>query len=205
MYDFNYHRPASLDAAIALRASAADGTYLAGGMTLIPTLKQRLASPSDVIDLAALPGLSGIEVGSATVVIGAMTRHAEVAASKPLAAAIPALAYLAAQIGDRQVRQRGTLGGSVANSDPSADYPAAVVGLGATIHTNQRAIAADDFFKSMFETALQPGELIVRIEFPIATTTPAEMESVIGGYAAKGIRVLVLATFRGTLPTPAQA
>lgn len=167
MHAFDYHRPASLADAVSLRARAADGAYLAGGMTLLPTMKQGLASPSDLIDLGALPGVSGIEVKGQTVTIGAMTRHAVVAASPELRRAIPALADLAGEIGDPQVRNRGTIGGSLANSDPAADYPAAVVGLGATVHTDRRSIAGDDYFKDLFETALEPGELIRAVEFPI--------------------------------------
>jgi carbon-monoxide dehydrogenase medium subunit len=169
MHDFAYHRPESLHEAVSLRRGAADGAYLAGGMTLIPTLKQRLAQPSDLVDLARLGDLAGIRVDSGAVTIGAMTRHAAVAGSAEVARAIPALAYLAGQIGDRQVRNRGTIGGSVANSDPAADYPAAVVALGATIRTDQREIAADDYFRDLFETALTPGELIREVAFPIPT------------------------------------
>ncbi len=199
MYEFDYHRPDSLAAAIALRSDAADGTYLAGGMTLLPTLKQRLASPSDLIDLSAVPDLTGITVVGGVVTVGAMTRHAQVAASEPVKGAIPALAYLAGQIGDAQVRNRGTMGGSVANSDPSADYPAAVIGLGATIHTDRRQIAADDYFQDLFETALEPGELIRSITFPIPRRAayrkfpnPASRYAVVGVFVAQfdaGIRV----------------
>ena len=199
MYDFAYHRPETLDAALALHAAADDPSWLAGGMTLIPTLKQRLAAPTDLIDLAALPTLTGIEVRGGHLVIGAMTRHAEVAASERVRTHIPALAWLAAQIGDAQVRNRGTLGGSVANSDPSADYPAAVIGLGATIETNQRSIAADDYFKGLFETALSPGELIRAIAFPIPRRAayrkfpnPASRYAVVGVFVAcfdGGVRV----------------
>jgi carbon-monoxide dehydrogenase medium subunit len=166
MRDFAYHRPASLADAISLRTSAADGAYLAGGMTLIPTLKQRLAQPSDLVDLGALGDLAGVRPGGAGPVIGAMTRHAAVAASPVVKQAIPALAALAGGIGDPQVRNRGTIGGSLANSDPAADYPAAVIALGATIRTDRREIAAGDYFKDLFETALAPGELIREIAFP---------------------------------------
>jgi carbon-monoxide dehydrogenase medium subunit len=167
MHDFDYHRPDNVAAAVALRSGAPDGAYLAGGMTLLPTMKQGLASPSDLIDLASLPGLGGIEVKGGLVSIGAMTRHAAVAASAEVRAAIPALALLAGRIGDPQVRNRGTIGGSLANSDPAADYPAAVMGLGATIHTDRRSIVADDYFKDLFETALAPGELIRAVDFPV--------------------------------------
>ncbi|HTX48812.1 MAG TPA: xanthine dehydrogenase family protein subunit M [Caulobacteraceae bacterium] len=169
MYDFAYHRPQSAAEAVGVRQRASDGTYLAGGMTLIPTLKQRLARPSDLVDLGALKELTGIRLEGRTLTIGAMTRHAAVATSADVRRAIPALADLAGQIGDAQVRNRGTLGGSVANSDPAADYPAAVVGLGATIRTDRREIAADGYFKDLFETALEPGELIREIAFPVPT------------------------------------
>jgi carbon-monoxide dehydrogenase medium subunit len=167
MYAFNYHRPASLTDALACYGAADDGLYLAGGQTLIPTLKQRLAAPSDLIDLSAVTELTGIDVSPTRVSIGAFTRHAVVAGHADIRRVLPALAELAGQIGDRQVRGMGTLGGSVANSDPAADYPAALVGLGATVHTNARSIPADEFFLNLFETALKPGELIVRIDFPV--------------------------------------
>jgi carbon-monoxide dehydrogenase medium subunit len=167
MRDFAYHRPGTLQEAVSLRGGAADGAYLAGGMTLIPTLKQRLAQPSDLVDLAALNDLAGVRTEAGAIVIGAMTRHAAVAASAEVRRAIPALAALAGEIGDPQVRNRGTLGGSVANSDPAADYPAAVIALGATIRTDRREIAAADYFRALFETALTPGELIREIAFPI--------------------------------------
>ena len=167
MHRFDFHAPKSVKEAEELRRTRSDATYLAGGMTLIPTLKQRLASPSDLIDLNAVVGLTGIEVTKDKVVIGAMTRHAEVAGSPDVRRAIPALARLVSWIGDQQVRNRGTIGGSLANSDPAADYPAAVVGLNATIVTSKRTIGADDYFKDLFTTALQPGELIVKVEFPV--------------------------------------
>jgi aerobic carbon-monoxide dehydrogenase medium subunit len=167
MYLFNYHRPASVAEAVERYEGAEDGLYLAGGQTLIPALKQRLAAPSDVIDLSGIAELTGIDVRDGRVSIGAFTRHAEVAHHAGIRKALPALADLAAGIGDLQVRNMGTLGGSVANSDPAADYPAALVGLGATVHTNHRAIAADEFFEDLFETALRPGEIIVRVEFPV--------------------------------------
>lgn len=167
MYNFNYHRPGSLDDAVALLGKGDDPTLLAGGMTLIPTLKQRLAQPSDVIDLAALGDLNSIKVAGGTVTIGAMTCHADVAASPEVAKAIPALAALAGGIGDPSVRHRGTIGGSVANNDPAADYPAAVLGFEAKVETNQRTIAADDYFKGLFETALEPTEIITAVHFQI--------------------------------------
>lgn len=191
MHEFNYHRPDTAAAAVSLRKSAADGSYLAGGMTLLPTLKQRLASPSDVIDLGALPGFADIAVAGDRLMIGAMARHAEVAASETVRRAIPALATLASWIGDAQVRNRGTIGGSVANSDPSADYPAAVVALGATVKTDRREIAGSDFFKDLFETALEPGELITSISFGVPTRAayrkfpnPASRYAVVGVFVA---------------------
>ncbi|HEX9570415.1 MAG TPA: FAD binding domain-containing protein, partial [Rhodospirillales bacterium] len=142
MHDFNYLRPKSLADAVAAFKNAGDGRYLAGGQTMIPVMKQRLASPSDVIDLVAVPELKGLSVKDGVVAIGAMTSHAEVAASKDVQAAIPALADLASGIGDPHVRNRGTIGGSIANNDPAADYPAAAVGLNATVVTDRRRIAA---------------------------------------------------------------
>jgi len=190
MQDFAYHRPASEEAAISLRSGAVDGAYLAGGMTLLPTLKQRLASPSDLIDLASLPDLAGIAVTADRVSIGAMTRHADVAASADVRRAIPALAELAGMIGDAQVRNRGTIGGSVANSDPAADYPAAVVALGATVRTDRREIAADAYFKGLFETALEEGELIRGIDFPIPTRAAyAKSPNPASRYAVAGVFV----------------
>src|SRR5271156_310587 len=159
MYDFNYQAPKSLAEAVEAIAGAEDGKLLAGGMTLIPTLKQRLAQPSDLIDLAKLPELKGIRRDGGSVTIGAMTTHAEVAASPEVQAAIPGLAALAGQIGDAQVRHRGTIGGSICNNDPAADYPSALVGLDATVRTDKRELAAEAFFTGLFETALEPGEI----------------------------------------------
>ena len=166
MYDFAYHKPSSVADAVGARKGAEDGTFMAGGQTLIPTLKQRLAQPSDLVDLGGVGDLAGITVSGDTVTIGAMTTHAAVAGSSEVQAAIPALAALAGGIGDPQVRNRGTIGGSVANNDPAADYPSACLALGATIKTDSREIAADDFFTGMFDTALEEGELIVSISFP---------------------------------------
>ena len=165
MYDFNYHKPGSVDEAIQLFLGAQDGVYLAGGHTLLPSMKQRLAAPTDVIDLAGIEGLSGVKSVGSDIEIGALTAHDEVANSPVVQSVIPALAELASLIGDAQVRNRGTIGGSVANSDPAADYPAGVLGLGAEIITNKRSITADDFFTAMFETALEEGELIIKIKF----------------------------------------
>jgi len=164
---FDYVRPLDLAAARDAYAEAGDARYLAGGQTLIPVLKQRLAQPAAVIDLSGISDLEGISVAGGEVTIGAMTCHAEVAASREVRAQIPALAHLAGMIGDPQVRNRGTLGGSLANNDPSADYPAAVLGLGATVHTDRRVISADDFFDGLFTTALQDGEIIRRVAFPV--------------------------------------
>ncbi len=166
MQTFNYTRPASVaDAAKAL-AAASDGKLVAGGQTLLPTMKQRLAAPSDLIDLGGIAELKGIKMDGNNLVIGAMTTHAEVAKSAAVKGAIPALAALADLIGDPQVRNRGTIGGSISNNDPAADYPAGLVGLGATVITNKRKIAADDFFKGLFETALEAGEIVTAVSFP---------------------------------------
>ncbi len=168
MRAFDYHRPANLKDAIALGEKNKDeGRYLAGGQSLVQAMKLRLSSPSDLIDLNALQDLKTLRAEGATVVIGAMVRHAEVASSSSVQKAIPALASLAGQIGDRQVRHLGTLGGSLANSDPAADYPAAALGLGATIATNKRKIEADKFFTGLYETALAPGELVTSVSFPV--------------------------------------
>src|ERR1700716_997096 len=168
MYQTTYHRPSSVDEAAALFAKGAESKYLAGGHTLIPVMKQRLASPPGVFDLGRIKDLIGIEVSADAVTIKAATTHYDVAGSGPVQKAIPALAYLASLIGDPAVRYRGTIGGSIANNDPAADYPAAVLALGATIKTNQRSIAADDFFKGLFSTALADGEIITQVSFPIA-------------------------------------
>ena len=167
MYETSYHRASSLADAAASLAGASDGKLLAGGQTLIPTMKQRLASPSDLIDIRRLDELRGIEVAGGNVTIGAASTHAEVAGAQAVRDAIPALAELAGSIGDPQVRHMGTLGGSLANNDPAADYPAGVLGLGATIVTDRREIAADDFFRGLFETALADNEIIVKVVFPI--------------------------------------
>ena len=201
MYNFAYHRPSSLADAQAALERADDGQFLAGGQTLIPTLKQRLAQPSDLIDLSGIAELRGIAVSGDTVAIGAMTRHAEVAASAEVAQAIPALAHLVSLIGDPQVRNLGTIGGSLAISDPSADYPAAVLGLGATVHTKSREIAADDYFRGLFETALEDGEIITKVVFPAPEKAaytkfpnPASRYAIVGVFVAitgPGVRVAV--------------
>ena len=167
MKDFSYYKPSTVSEAVKLLAAGDECRPLSGGMTLLPTMKMRLASPTAIVDLAALPGLSAITSGGGSVTIGAMTTHAAVAASVEVRATIPALATLAGLIGDPQVRHCGTIGGSMANADPSADYPAAAVGLGATIITDRREIAADDFFTGMFQTALAPDEIILAVRFPV--------------------------------------
>jgi len=201
MYEFDYRRPGSLSAALDAIREAPEGQFLAGGQTLLPTLKQRLASPSDLLDLAGIDELKGISVDGDTVAIGAMTCHADVAASADVQAKIPALAALADDIGDRQVRNRGTIGGSIANNDPAADYPAACLALGATIVTSAREIAADDFFTGLFETALDEGELITSVRFPAPAKAaytkfknPASRYAIVGVVVAEtadGVRVAV--------------
>jgi carbon-monoxide dehydrogenase medium subunit len=167
MYETHYHRPKSLAEAAKIFSGASESRYLGGGMTLIPTMKLRLASPSDLIDLAAIAELKGISVSGDMVSIGGGTIHYDVANSADVRRAIPALAELAGSIGDPAVRYRGTIGGSLANNDPAADYPAAALGLGATIKTNQRTIAADSFFTGIFSTALKEGEIITQVSFPV--------------------------------------
>lgn len=167
MYQTTYHRAASIDDAVATFGKGSDAKYLSGGQTLLPVMKQRLAAPTDVIDLARIPALIGIEVGGDSVTIKAATTHYDVSTNGALQSALPALANLAGVIGDPAVRYRGTIGGSLANNDPAADYPAAVLSLGATVKTNKRSIAADDFFKGLFTTALEDGEIITAVSFPI--------------------------------------
>ncbi|MBY0323181.1 MAG: xanthine dehydrogenase family protein subunit M [Reyranella sp.] len=201
MYDFHYHRPKTLADAANLLKGKDEARPMSGGMTLIPTLKQRLAKPSDVVDLGGIKELAGIKVEGNNVVIGGMTRHADVASSADVKSAIPALAHLAGHIGDPAVRNRGTMGGSVANNDPAADYPAAVLALGATITTNTGKHTADSFFKGLFETALSDGELITSISFPKAEKAaymkfpnPASRYAMVGVFVAKtagGVRVAV--------------
>jgi carbon-monoxide dehydrogenase medium subunit len=201
MYDFIYHRPTSLADAVETRNSADDGQFMAGGQTMIPVLRQRLAMPSDVVDLGALAELKGISVEAGVVTVKAMTTHAAVAASDAVRSAIPALADLALLIGDPQVRHRGTIGGSIANNDPAADYPAAVLGLGATVRTDRREIAGDDFFLDIFTTALDDGELITAVDFPAPDVAayekfphPASRFALVGVMVSKGkagVRVAV--------------
>lgn len=190
MYQFNYQKAGSADEAASAVSSAEDGRFLAGGMTLIPTLKQRLAQPSDLVDLAGVSDLAGITDGGDSVTIGAMTRHVDVANSDVVQGKIPALAALADNIGDPQVRNRGTIGGSVANNDPAADYPAAVLALNATVITNQREIAAEDFFDGMFTTALEDGELITAVRFPVPDKAGyAKFPNPASRYALVGVMV----------------
>jgi carbon-monoxide dehydrogenase medium subunit len=200
MQAFALHHPTTL--ADAARAAALDDVkIIAGGQSLLGAMKLGLAAPSALVDLGALADLKGIRVDGGKVTIGAMTTHAAVAASAGVAAAIPALADLASHIGDRQVRNRGTIGGSLANNDPAACYPAAVLGLGATVHTDRRSIAADDFFKGLYETALEPGEVITSVSFPVPEKAawqkfkqPASRFSIVGVFVSKGpqgVRVAV--------------
>ena len=206
MYDFGYTKPSSLADAVATLAGDDEAKALAGGQTLIPVLKQRLNKPSKVVDLSKL-GLSGITVTGDSVTIGAMTNHATVASSADVKRAIPALAALAGGIGDIQVRNRGTIGGSLANNDPSACYPSAVLALGATITTNKRSIAADDYFQGMFTTALEAGEVITSVSFPVPAKAayikfknPASRYAMVGVFVAngpKGVRVAVTGAGQG--------
>jgi carbon-monoxide dehydrogenase medium subunit len=201
MYDTNFQRASSAADAASKMAAADDGKYLSGGQTLLPTMKARLAAPSDLIDLTTIDGMAGISVDADTVTIGAATTHADVAASAEVASAIPALAQLASHIGDPAVRNRGTIGGSIANNDPAADYPAACLGLGATIVTDKREMSADDFFTGMFETALDESEIVMGVKFPRAVKAayekfpnPASRYAMVGVFAAQaadGVRVAV--------------
>jgi carbon-monoxide dehydrogenase medium subunit len=204
MYPFTFHRPKSVRQAVTLLGRD-DAKLLAGGQTLLPTMKQRLASPASLIDLSRIAALSGISLAGRAVVIGATTRHADVATSTLVREHIPALAGLAEGIGDPQVRNRGTIGGSVANNDPTADYPAACLALGATIVTSKRRIKADDFFTGLFETALEPDEIVVKVAFPIPKKAayvkypnPASRYAMAGVFVAKrGREVRVAVTGSG--------
>ncbi len=200
MQAFVFEKPATL-AAAAQAVAREDARYIAGGQTLLQSMKLGLIAPSAVVDLSGLAELKGIKLDGGQLVIGAGTTHAAVAASAEVGKAIPALADLAGHIGDRQVRNRGTLGGSLANNDPAACYPAAVLALGATVHTNQRQIAADDFFLGVYTTALNEGEIITAVSFPIPEKAgwqkfkqPASRFSIVGVFVAKGpagVRVAV--------------
>jgi carbon-monoxide dehydrogenase medium subunit len=167
MYAFTFNQPKTVRQAANILAKDEDAKLLAGGHTLLPTMKLRLAKPSQIVDMGLIEGLSGIEQSGRSITIGAMTRHYEVNDSPVVQQTIPVLAKLAGLIGDPAVRHRGTIGGSIANNDPNADYPAACLGLGATIITNKRRIKADDFFTGMFSTALEPSEIITKISFPV--------------------------------------
>ncbi|NKJ06275.1 MULTISPECIES: FAD binding domain-containing protein [Rhizobium] len=201
MYATNYHRASSVDEAVKLLSDADEGKYVSGGMTLIATMKQRLASPSDLVDLRHIPSLKGIRVDGRRVTIGAATTHAEVASSAAIRSVCPALCELAGMIGDPHVRHMGTIGGSVANNDPAADYPSAMLALNATIVTDRRQIAAEDFFEGLFETALKGGELITAVTFEAPEKAgyakfpnPASRYAMTGVFVARseaGVRVAV--------------
>jgi aerobic carbon-monoxide dehydrogenase medium subunit len=190
MYNFTFHRTTTVRQAAGLLARNPEGKLLAGGHSLLPVMKLRLASPTAIVDLSLVEGLAGVELKGRSVSIGAMTRHADVANSEVLKGVMPGLAAVPGSIGDPQVRNRGTIGGSIANNDPNADYPAACLGLGATIITNKRRIAADDFFTGMFSTALEDGEIIVRISFPVAKKAAYEkFKHPASGFALVGVFV----------------
>ena len=201
METMHYHRPASVADAVKLAAEHGYDRLLAGGQSMLPSLRLGLLATSGWIDLGGIAELQGVRVDGANVVIGAMTTHAAVAASGDVASRIPALAQLAGGIGDRQVRNRGTLGGSIANNDPAACYPAAVLALNATVRTDRRSIAADAFFKGLYETALQPGEIVTAVQFPVPQKAgyvkfrqPASRFALVGVFVAKtadGVRVAV--------------
>ena len=188
MYSLSYVKAKSVKEAVEFLARNPEAKLLAGGMTMIPTLKARLARPTHLVDIASLPELRRIEAKGGKLIIGAGTKHHEVATSAVVKKAIPALAGLAGEIGDPQVRNRGTIGGSLANNDPAADYPAAVLGLGATVVTTKRSIAADDYFQGLFATALEEGEVIVRIEFPVPKRAAySKFPHPASGYAMAGV------------------
>lgn len=201
MYQTNYHRASSVADALKLLEDAEDGKFVSGGMTLIPAMKTRLAAPSDLVDLRHISELKGITVSGRSVRIGAGTTHAEVATSKELAAVCHSIVHLASHIGDPHVRHMGTIGGSIANNDPAADYPSAMLALGATIITNQREIAAEDFFTGLFETALEEGEMVTAVTFEAPETcgyakfpNPASRYAMTGVFVAKNggdVRVAV--------------
>ena len=201
MRAFDYHRPKSLKEAVSILRKVENAKPLAGGQSPIPSLKLRLSSPPALVDLGAIEEMRGIKVDGGALTVGALATHAEVAASKDVALGIPALARLADGIGDRQVRNQGTIGGALAYNDPAADYPAAVLGLGATINTNKRAIAADKFFTGTFATALKPGEIITSVTFPLPKRAayvkfrqPASRFALVGVFVGEGagsVRVAV--------------
>ena len=190
MYQTTYHRPSSVDEAAALFAKGSESKYLAGGHTLIPVMKQRLASPSDVIDLGKIKELVGVELSGDALTIKAATTYFDIMQSADAKKAIPAIVHLTSVLGDPQVRYRGTIGGSIANNDPAADFPAAVLALGASVKTNKRSIAADDFFKGLFSTALQDGEIITAVSFPIPAKAPySKMRHPASRFALTGVFV----------------
>jgi len=201
MYDFAYHKPSTIAAAAAMLAADPEAKPVSGGHTLLPALKHRLNKPSALIDISGIAELKGIRREGDALIVGALATHHEVSISPVVSGAIPALAEMAKHIGDTQVRNRGTMGGSVANNDPAADYPSAVLALGATIHTSKRKIAADDFFQGMFTTALEPDEILTAVEFPIPEKAgyakmrnPASRYVMAGAFVAKGpagIRVVI--------------
>ena len=201
MYEFYYQKAANLADVAKILAANEDAKLVAGGMTLVPTLKQRLAKPSDLIDLGSLPELKGITEEGGGLKIGAMTRHVDVNRSDVVKRVIPALSALAGMIGDPAVRNRGTIGGSISNNDPAADYPAAVVGLGGTVVTTKREIPGDDFFTGMFETALEQDEIVTAVKFPKPEAAayqkfknPASRYAIVGVFVAKtagSVRVAV--------------
>ena len=205
MYNFEYHKATSLESAEEIFRNSKEPVYLAGGMTLIPTMKQRLARPSDVIDLGGVDGLAGIDGGSGILTVKSMTTHSAVAVNSDVVSTIPALANVAGGIGDPHVRNRGTIGGSIANNDPAADYPAALVGLDATVVTTQRKIPAEDFFVGMFETGLEEGELISSVRFSVPDVAaymkfpnPASRYAIVGVMVARfGEQVRVAVTGAG--------
>lgn len=192
MYETHYHRASSIDDAVAQFGKGSEAKFLAGGQTLLPVMKQRLAAPSDVIDIARIKELVGIEASGDTLTIKAATTYYDIMSSADVKKAIPAIAELTAMLGDPAVRYRGTIGGSIANNDPAADFPAALVALGATVKTNKRSIAADDFFKGLFTTALEDGELITAVSFPVPAKAgyakfrhPASRFALTGVFVAK--------------------
>ena len=190
MYETNYHRASSVDDAVALFKKGSDSKYLAGGHTLLPVMKQRLAQPSDVIDIAKIPGMSGVSVSGDALVIKAATTYYDIMTSKDAAKAIPAIVHLTSVLGDPAVRYRGTIGGSIANNDPAADFPAAILALDATVKTNKRSIKAGDFFKGLFTTALEDGEIITEVSFPIpAKAAYAKMRHPASRFALTGVFV----------------
>jgi aerobic carbon-monoxide dehydrogenase medium subunit len=191
MYETTYHRPSSIEEAAALFAKGSEAKYLAGGHTLLPVMKQRLASPSDVIDLGRIKELVGVELSADALTIKAATTYFDIMQNADAKKAIPAIVHLTSMLGDPQVRYRGTIGGSIANNDPAADFPAAVLALGATVKTNKRSIAADDFFKGLFSTALEDGEIITAVSFPIpAKAAYSKMRHPASRFALTGVFVV---------------